>query len=618
LPPSIGGGIGREGKLVFSKVFTRARGVAATTVVLAVVAVGALPTMLATTASASPAQGTVVITMAEPSGSFYTGFCADPGVPVLGSTNCAGGGAASISSISAPSGSVALSLPAGAYNAAVADSGLSTLSPVGHVDVLPGVSISCSFTLAAGPSCSSTPGPGPGTVVVHIDEPVGPTYAPGLCLAPGQLVLLSFNCSDGKPNHAAFLPGGSTMTLLLPEGNYTSALGSDAGGWHMGAIGTVSVVSGQTQACSFTMAAPPACTVTETFGASEVADAGDVVSTAPPGGQSALDPIGTAVITPTAGTVAIVESTNTNLSPTGYSFFGQQVTIHAPAASVAAPLSITFHLDPSIVPDGQTEQTIQVFRDGTAIAACTGAPNADPDPCVSDREISDTGEIAITVLSSHASVWNFGTSTDTAAPSITIVSPSGAPLVLQSSVQPGFSCDDGAGTGVASCVGAPLNGTLVDTTSVGTKTFTVVAKDNAGNTSQSSVDYDVVYATGDCLGAPGRAVLQPVDANGGSVFKKGSTVPVKFRVCDAVGNSIGTPGVVAGVGAPVFVSSTSTTAAVDEAAYSTTPDTAFRWDPTGRQWIFNMSTRNLTSGVKYTYRIPLNDGTAITYSFGVK
>src|SRR5262249_48345023 len=137
------------------------------------------------------------------------------------------------------------------------------------------------------------------------------------------------------------------------------------------------------------------------------------------------------------------------------------------------------------------------------------------------------------------------------------------------------------------------------------------------NPSQSSVDYRVVYASGPCLGAPGRTVLQPVDADGTSVFKKGSTVPVKFRVCDALGNSIGTPGVVTGTGAPVFVSSTSTNAAVDEAVVSTNPDATFRWDAAGRQWVFNASTRNLSSGVKYTYSIPLNDGTSIVYSFAV-
>ena len=55
----------------------------------------------------------------------------------------------------------------------------------------------------------------------------------------------------------------------------------------------------------------------------------------------------------------------------------------------------------------------------------------------------------------------------------------------------------------------------------------------------------VGYATtGICLGSPGHQVLQPLNIDGTSVVKKGSTVPVKFRVCDANGNSIGTPGVV--------------------------------------------------------------------------
>jgi hypothetical protein len=66
------------------------------------------------------------------------------------------------------------------------------------------------------------------------------------------------------------------------------------------------------------------------------------------------------------------------------------------------------------------------------------------------------------------------------------------------------------------------------------------------------------------------------------------------------------------------VSATSTTAAVDEAVISTNPDTTFRWDAVGRQWVFNASTRNLSSGVKYTYSISLNDGTVILYSFAVK
>ncbi len=129
----------------------------------------------------------------------------------------------------------------------------------------------------------------------------------------------------------------------------------------------------------------------------------------------------------------------------------------------------------------------------------------------------------------------------------------------------------------------------------------------------------ILYSTGSCLGSPGHAVLQPVNPDGSSVFKQGSTVPVKFRVCDASGNSIGTPGVVTGSGAPVLVSKTDGAGGVDEAIYSTTPDTAFRWDPTAQQWIFNQSTKNLKSGTVYTYAINLNDGgPPIIYVLGVK
>ena len=45
-------------------------------------------------------------------------------------------------------------------------------------------------------------------------------------------------------------------------------------------------------------------------------------------------------------------------------------------------------------------------------------------------------------------------------------------------------------------------------------------------------------------------------------------------------------------------------------------DTSFRWD--GSQWLFNMSTANLSSGVKVKYYIPLNDGTYIFFTFGLK
>ncbi len=155
-------------------------------------------------------------------------------------------------------------------------------------------------------------------------------------------------------------------------------------------------------------------------------------------------------------------------------------------------------------------------------------------------------------------------------------------------------------------------------TAVGPFTVTVKVTDKDGDWNSATFKVSVKYATGgSCLGAPGHQILQPINADGTSIFKKGSTVPAKFRVCDANGNSIGTPGVVSNFKVVKKVYGTTETA-VNEDVISTTPDTAFRWDPTDQQWIFNIHTKNLTAGYTYYYEITLNDGTKILFQFGLK
>jgi hypothetical protein len=119
-----------------------------------------------------------------------------------------------------------------------------------------------------------------------------------------------------------------------------------------------------------------------------------------------------------------------------------------------------------------------------------------------------------------------------------------------------------------------------------------------------------------CGGNQGHMILQPVNADGSSVFKQGSTVPAKFKVFDANCNSVGTPGLVASFKLTQIIAGTLTS--VDEAVDSSTPDTAFRWDPTGQQWIFNISTKSLKANQTYIYVITLNDGSTIQFQFGLK
>lgn len=120
--------------------------------------------------------------------------------------------------------------------------------------------------------------------------------------------------------------------------------------------------------------------------------------------------------------------------------------------------------------------------------------------------------------------------------------------------------------------------------------------------------------------APSHQILQPINADNSSVFKLGSMVPAKFRVCDAQGISIGPTSSQPTVVQSFLQTGTSTdpTATVDESTYSGTPDQAFRWDATNQQWIFNMSTKGLTSGTTYYYSINLIDGTAITFQFALR
>jgi hypothetical protein len=158
----------------------------------------------------------------------------------------------------------------------------------------------------------------------------------------------------------------------------------------------------------------------------------------------------------------------------------------------------------------------------------------------------------------------------------------------------------------------------VETSNVGVHSVTCTAFDKAGNTGEDTLNYNVIYKTGgSCYGSPGHAILQPINADGTSVFKQKSTVPAKFRLCDANGVSIGTPGVVSSFRLVQTISGT-VIDYVDEVVDSTTPDTAFRWSADGQQWIFNINTKDLKSGKTYVYLITLDDSSTIQFQFGLK
>ena len=166
----------------------------------------------------------------------------------------------------------------------------------------------------------------------------------------------------------------------------------------------------------------------------------------------------------------------------------------------------------------------------------------------------------------------------------------------------------------------PAAGTVL---SVGPQTLTVTAAATANyNLALKTVQINVLYASGGiCDGDIGHQILQPINAGnpGNSVFKQGSTVPAKFRVCDVNGNSIGTTGLITGF--VLYQINSGTIAPIDETTDNSTNDLGWRFDPTGQQWIFNMSTKIAPANKAnqtYYFRIDLNDGTSIYFNFGLK
>jgi hypothetical protein len=139
-----------------------------------------------------------------------------------------------------------------------------------------------------------------------------------------------------------------------------------------------------------------------------------------------------------------------------------------------------------------------------------------------------------------------------------------------------------------------------------------------GNSSSNT--FAITYGLCNVSVGPGGVILQPINSDGTSVFsrKGGSTIPVKFRVCDATGHPISNGAAVfAGNGGAMTLLGAvrGTVDVVNEPGVSAIPDAAFRYSD--GQWIFNMATSNLTQGTTYTFGINLASGN-IPFRVGVR
>jgi hypothetical protein len=108
--------------------------------------------------------------------------------------------------------------------------------------------------------------------------------------------------------------------------------------------------------------------------------------------------------------------------------------------------------------------------------------------------------------------------------------------------------------------------------------------------------------------------LQPVNADGTSVFKAGSVVQVKFIL---TGASTGRTDLVARLSYRKLSGSVSGTINEADAPGNATVGNLFKYDPTSGQYQFNWSTKQLSTGT-YQLVIDLGDGTPHTVVLGLR
>jgi hypothetical protein len=102
-----------------------------------------------------------------------------------------------------------------------------------------------------------------------------------------------------------------------------------------------------------------------------------------------------------------------------------------------------------------------------------------------------------------------------------------------------------------------------------------------------------------------------------SVFKQGSTIPVKFQLKNASGD------IVQSAALPLWLSperGLPMSLTPGEQGYTdlATGGTTYRFDPTAQQYIYNWSTRGLAAGYWYTIFAKLEDGTVQSVVVGIR
>lgn len=168
---------------------------------------------------------------------------------------------------------------------------------------------------------------------------------------------------------------------------------------------------------------------------------------------------------------------------------------------------------------------------------------------------------------------------DRKAPRIQLGVPAnGAAYLLGAALHVSYACVDG-GSGISSCTGTLANGSALPTSSAGNHAFTVAASDAVANSSQVEHSYAVTYR------------ICPLYDQDRTLGRAGSVVPIRVSLCDATGANVSSPSIT------LTATSVDGTSPPPDTVGQSNPDQQFRYDASLDGYVYNLTTRGLTSGV---------------------
>ena len=245
----------------------------------------------------------------------------------------------------------------------------------------------------------------------------------------------------------------------------------------------------------------------------------------------------------------------------------------------------------------------------TCSDALSGVATCPDDVTLTDNGANSASGTATDKAGNSATATVSEINIDKESPTITDVNVAGGFYTLGAVPTAACTASDSFSGLAGPCTVTVTGGTA---SGVGTFTYTATATDKAGNKVTTTGTYKVVYRF--------DGFLQPINdtahqiGTSTSVFKAGSTIPVKFQLKKADGTLVQAT-------TPVWltpVKGSSMSLPVDESVYAASADSGstYRYDATSQQYIYNWKT--VTGGNYYRIGVSLDDGQTYYVTIGLK